>query len=254
MGLIKYRPQTSRFSKKQSEDQAKREREDLITLGLDDDSARAVLAVSRADRLDYQVRILAAFVELHAQRCWLQLIAAIVKHIVDSAPKRGGVLIFLPGVQEITQCIEAVRSVVGGADVFPLHANLSSDEQRRVFVSSKSWKIIAATNVAEARICTCRSVTQILTHVTRRPSPSTTFSTSWIVERSRRRPTTRRMACPACRRYGSLARRAASAVVEQGAPSRERATSCTHAGKKIASLRSRYRKSSGCRWKASLSR
>jgi ATP-dependent RNA helicase DHX57 len=80
-----------------------------------------------------------------------QLIGAVVKHIVDTAPKRGGILIFLPGVQEITQCMEAVRSVVGGADVFPLHANLSSDEQRRVFVSSKNWKIIAATNVAEAR-------------------------------------------------------------------------------------------------------
>jgi hypothetical protein len=56
MGAIKYRPQASRFSKKQSEEQNKKHREELISLGLDDDSARAVLAVSHADRLDFQVR------------------------------------------------------------------------------------------------------------------------------------------------------------------------------------------------------
>jgi ATP-dependent RNA helicase DHX57 len=75
-----------------------------------------------------------------------------VKHITDTAPKKGGILIFLPGVQEITQCMEAVRAVVGGADILPLHANLSSDDQRRVFVSNPHrWKIVAATNVAEVR-------------------------------------------------------------------------------------------------------
>jgi hypothetical protein len=33
--------------------------------------------------------------------------------------------------------------------VLPLHANLSNDEQRRVFEKTTAWKIIAATNVAE---------------------------------------------------------------------------------------------------------
>jgi ATP-dependent RNA helicase DHX57 len=40
----------------------------------------------------------------------------------------------------------------GQADVFPLHANLSSDEQRRVFMKTSKWKAIAATNVAETSI------------------------------------------------------------------------------------------------------
>jgi ATP-dependent RNA helicase DHX57 len=75
----------------------------------------------------------------------------VAKHIVVTAPKKGGVLIFLPGVQEIRQCLQALHSVLGGADAefFPLHANLSSAEQRAVFAKMNKWKIIAATNVAE---------------------------------------------------------------------------------------------------------
>lgn len=77
-----------------------------------------------------------------------------VHHIVSTAAKRGGILVFLPGVHEILQCIEAIRPVLNGkAEVYPLHANLSSDEQRRVFLKTSNWKIIAATNIAEA----CRS-------------------------------------------------------------------------------------------------
>lgn len=74
-----------------------------------------------------------------------------INHIVSTAEKRGGVLIFLPGVQEIRQCMDAVRNVLGGTqtDILPLHANLSSEEQRRVFAKTSKWKIIAATNVAE---------------------------------------------------------------------------------------------------------
>lgn len=70
-----------------------------------------------------------------------------------TAEKRGGILIFLPGVQEIRQCIDAIRSSIsnGQSDILPLHANLSNDEQRRVFATTSKWKIIAATNVAEVR-------------------------------------------------------------------------------------------------------
>lgn len=69
---------------------------------------------------------------------------------MTSSDKRGGILIFLPGVQEIRQCINAVRSVVNShAEIFPLHANLTSEEQSRVFKQGEKWKIIAATNVAE---------------------------------------------------------------------------------------------------------
>jgi hypothetical protein len=79
-----------------------------------------------------------------------------VKHITTTSAKKGGILIFLPGVQEIAQCMEAVRAAVGDADVFPLHANLSSDDQRRVFNSNPhKWKVVAATNVAEASVRPC---------------------------------------------------------------------------------------------------
>lgn len=63
----------------------------------------------------------------------------------------GGILIFLPGVNEIRQAIDAIRNSIkqGDAEILPLHANLSNDEQRRVFEKTSRWKIVAATNVAE---------------------------------------------------------------------------------------------------------
>jgi len=75
-----------------------------------------------------------------------------VDHIIQTAEKKGGILIFLPGVGEIKQCIEAIRKTVSQRDalILPLHANLSTKEQSKIFEPSKtSWKIIAATNVAE---------------------------------------------------------------------------------------------------------
>ena len=74
-----------------------------------------------------------------------------VEYIVSTAEKVGGILIFMPGVQEIRQCIEGMKRI-GGAKVFPLHANLSNDEQRAVFAPTKNWKIVVATNVAEVRL------------------------------------------------------------------------------------------------------
>ena len=65
-----------------------------------------------------------------------------------TAKKKGAILIFLSGVQEIRQCTERLRNVPGSR-VLPLHANLTSDEQRRVFALTSEWKIIVSTNVAE---------------------------------------------------------------------------------------------------------
>lgn len=80
-----------------------------------------------------------------------QLITALIDHIISSAITRGGILIFLPGVSEIKQCIDSIRKDGHQKDVtiLPLHANLSNDEQRRVFEKTMTWKVIAATNVAE---------------------------------------------------------------------------------------------------------
>jgi HrpA-like RNA helicase len=82
-----------------------------------------------------------------------QLVASVVTYIVDkNAP--GAILIFMPGVQEIKQCIDALRNSTfrGSAEIFPLHANLSSGEQKAVFKSTTMRKIVVATNVAEVGV------------------------------------------------------------------------------------------------------
>jgi hypothetical protein len=73
----------------------------------------------------------------------------VASYIVKNKP-RGGILIFLTGVQEIRQCINALGTVLGKqAEILPLHANLTSDEQRQVFRPTQKWKIVVSTNVAE---------------------------------------------------------------------------------------------------------
>lgn len=81
--------------------------------------------------------------------------AAVVKHIVNNATSPdGAILIFMPGVMEIRQCIGELQSVsLGSVEIIPLHANLSSAEQRRVFLPTKpKRKIVVATNVAETSV------------------------------------------------------------------------------------------------------
>ncbi|KAJ6520085.1 P-loop containing nucleoside triphosphate hydrolase protein [Mycena sanguinolenta] len=134
---IKYRPSASRYSRKESGEALQAFRDEHKAKGLDDASISAIQTITRSDRIDFQ------------------LIAEVVRHIItDPKNKRGGVLIFLPGVPEIRQCTEAMRTTLPGgqADVFPLHANLSNDEQRRAFAKTSKWKVIAATNVAETSI------------------------------------------------------------------------------------------------------
>ncbi len=68
----------------------------------------------------------------------------------------GGILVFMPGVAEISQVCKLLQS---GADakalhVLPLHASLDTREQRRVFVAPPAGrrKVVVATNVAETSI------------------------------------------------------------------------------------------------------
>lgn len=136
MPVIGYQPRRAKPSKKEDEVGQQAFRDDLKAQGLDDPSITAIHNVVRADRVDFQ------------------LIASVVDYIVSTADKRGGILIFLPGVQEIRQCIDMMRSYLAGkqADILPLHGNLSNDEQRLVFAQTLNWKIIVATNVAETSI------------------------------------------------------------------------------------------------------
>jgi ATP-dependent RNA helicase DHX57 len=93
-----------------------------------------------------------------------ELIATAVKHIVQTETVKieGGaepaVLIFMPGALEIKRCVEALQDKLAstGSDyeILPLHANLSPQEQTRVFktVPVHVRKIVVATNVAETSI------------------------------------------------------------------------------------------------------
>jgi ATP-dependent RNA helicase DHX57 len=65
----------------------------------------------------------------------------------------GGILVFLPGVAEINQVCNMLRSI-NSLHVLPLHAALETKEQRRVFASPPHGKrkVVVATNVAETSI------------------------------------------------------------------------------------------------------
>ncbi|TDZ51615.1 putative ATP-dependent RNA helicase ucp12 [Colletotrichum trifolii] len=67
--------------------------------------------------------------------------------------KPGGILIFLPGVAEINQTCNALRSN-SSLYVLPLHASLETKEQKRVFAAAPGGKrkVVVATNVAETSI------------------------------------------------------------------------------------------------------
>lgn len=112
----------------------------------------------------------------------------LVNYITCSTDVPAGILIFLPGVQEMRQCIAAISSVVtgDGVDIYPLHANLSSGEQRAVFKVSKKWKIIAATNVAEASVGSSLRTIVPLISFDRRPLLSMTWSMSLTGAKSRK--------------------------------------------------------------------
>jgi ATP-dependent RNA helicase DHX57 len=84
------------------------------------------------------------------------LIAQTVKEIdaeLTHLKQDGGILIFLPGVMEISRAIDHLRSIPN-LHALPLHASLQSSEQRRVFPHAPygKRKVVVATNVAETSI------------------------------------------------------------------------------------------------------
>lgn len=67
--------------------------------------------------------------------------------------KSGGILIFLPGVNEINQTCRYL-SAIANLHVLPLHASLETKEQKKVFAPPPygKRKVVVATNVAETSI------------------------------------------------------------------------------------------------------
>lgn len=150
-------------------------RDSFISRGVENErTLMALEALTRSERIDFgwvslleRVRIVLILVR--------RLVGAVVAHCLErSKGTAGGILVFMPGgtstssprvpasltshpVFEIKQAIEAIRSATPASDrleIFPLHANLSSQEQTSVFRPVKPGfrKCVVATNVAETSI------------------------------------------------------------------------------------------------------
>ncbi len=80
---------------------------------------------------------------------------AIVEAVAELWRERAGgdVLVFLPGEREIRETAEALRKHhPKGAEILPLYARLSFEDQDRVFKSGGARRIVLATNVAETSL------------------------------------------------------------------------------------------------------
>lgn len=98
----------------------------------------------------------AAAIQGMGMRINYDLIAQTVREIdaeLNHQKQDGGILIFLPGLLEISRALDSLRSIPN-IHALPLHASLQSAEQRKVFLHAPlgKRKVIAATNVAETSI------------------------------------------------------------------------------------------------------
>lgn len=98
----------------------------------------------------------------------VDLIHDLVKRIDEDGRKRndmGAILIFLPGVAEISAVVQRLTrsNFHCKLSVLPLHSMLSSEEQKQVFFKAQSGlrKVICATNIAETSI-TVEDVTVVI--------------------------------------------------------------------------------------------
>lgn len=83
---------------------------------------------------------------------------SLLEHCVNTAvdlyrtnPK-GDILIFLATEKEILECCKQLSSKITNATILPLFGRLSVGDQKKIFLSSNSIKIVVATNVAETSI------------------------------------------------------------------------------------------------------
>ncbi|KIO25963.1 hypothetical protein M407DRAFT_236196 [Tulasnella calospora MUT 4182] len=136
--VISYRPASVKATEKKLTEQQEAARQVYRDKGMDEEAIIAMEHISRANRVDYQ------------------LLAACISRVVDQATDpKAAVLVFMPGVQEITAAIDAIKSLPnmkGALEVFPLHANLTVDQQKLVFQPCRGRKVVVATNVAETSI------------------------------------------------------------------------------------------------------
>mmetsp|Transcript_15236 Transcript_15236/g.33072 ORF Transcript_15236/g.33072 Transcript_15236/m.33072 type:complete len:1605 (-) Transcript_15236:173-4987(-) len=84
------------------------------------------------------------------------LIAVLIKTILQTKEDDGSLLVFLPGAGEIDRAERAIHQIVKGhaLTILPLHGGLQADKQQQVFVPARRGytKVILSTNVAETSI------------------------------------------------------------------------------------------------------
>lgn len=84
------------------------------------------------------------------------LIAVLIKTLLQRKEDDGSILVFLPGAGEIERAERAISQIVKNFNItiLSLHGGLQPEKQRQVFVPSKKGctKIILSTNVAETSI------------------------------------------------------------------------------------------------------
>lgn len=114
----------------------RRDEDDAETAGMDADVAAAIQSIGM--RINYDL-ITETVKEIDAELTHLK--------------QDGGILIFMPGLMEISRTLDYLRSIPN-LHALPLHASLQSSEQRRVFPHAPAGKrkVIVATNVAETSI------------------------------------------------------------------------------------------------------
>jgi len=84
-----------------------------------------------------------------------ELTEAIVEAVAELAREKsdGDILVFLPGEREIRDATEALRKHhPKGAEILPLYARLSFEEQERIFKPHGARRIVLSTNVAETSL------------------------------------------------------------------------------------------------------
>jgi ATP-dependent helicase HrpA len=84
-----------------------------------------------------------------------ELTDAVVEAVAELARERtdGDILVFLPGEREIRETAEALRKHhPKGAEILPLYARLSFEEQERIFRPHGARRIVLSTNVAETSL------------------------------------------------------------------------------------------------------
>jgi len=76
-----------------------------------------------------------------------------VKAIIDNNLE-GDILIFMPGKKEITNTIAKIEVLFGtkNVEILPLHAEMSPEDQDKIFTLTEKRKIIVATNIAETSV------------------------------------------------------------------------------------------------------